>query len=120
MQTLSDIPSNFLIGDDGNVYEGRGFIYQGEIVSKNFFDAYHESIIVAFIGNFSSQQPSEEQLASFNNFLTKSVGENKIMSNYELFSQNQLIDWSSDAFEKVLISNPNFIPSELNLVETWI
>ena len=116
MQTLSDIPSNFLIGDDGNVYEGRGFTYQGEIVSKNFFDAYRESIIVAFIGNFSSQQPSEEQFASFNSFLTKSAAENKIMSNFALFSQNQLTDWTSDEFDQALIPNPKFIPSELNLV----
>ena len=119
-KALSDVPYNFLIGDDGNVYEGRGFTYQGEIVSKNFFDAYHESIIVAFIGNFSSKQPSEEQLESFNSFLSKSAAENKIMSNFALFSQNQLIDWTSDEFDQVLIKDPNFIPSELNLVETWI
>ena len=120
MDTLNDIPYNFLIGDDGNVYEGRGYAFQGEIASKNFFNDYHRSIIVAFIGNFSSKQPTEEHVKLFNNFLTKSVAENKIMPNYELFSQNQLIDWTSDEFEQVLNKNPKFIPSKLNLVETSI
>lgn len=27
---LKDIPWNFLIGNDGNVYEGRGFNFEGE------------------------------------------------------------------------------------------
>nr|CAD7266797.1 unnamed protein product [Timema shepardi] len=31
---LSDIPYNFLIGGDGNVYEGRGFKIQGAFVPK--------------------------------------------------------------------------------------
>ena len=114
---MGDVPYNFLIGGDGNVYEGRGFAYQAEILRDSYFGDYHQSIIVAFIGNFSSEQPSFEHVLSFNNFLTTSVSGNKIIPNYELFSQNQLIDLCSDELEKVLITNPKFIPSKLRLVE---
>ena len=115
MKTLSDIPYNFLIGEDGNVYEGRGFDFQGEIVmdgKENYLD--EGAIIVAFIGNFSSKEPSEKQFELFYNFLTKS-DEDKIMKNYTLLVQKQLIDGSStDKFDEAFVGIQNYHRSKLS------
>ena len=100
------------------MYEGRGFTWQGGTINEEIFEHYDHSLFVAFIGNFTSKQPNAGQVETFNNFLTKYVDDNEIMSNFKLISQNQLFDLHSNEFEKVLITNPNFIPSELNLMET--
>ena len=50
----SDIGYNFLVGDDGNVYEGRGWDLQGAHV----FGHNSRSIGISFIGNFQQRLPS--------------------------------------------------------------
>ena len=117
MTTLSDIPYNFLIGDDGNYYEGRGFNFQGEIVMRNnLTDSDESAIIVAFIGNFTSQQPSEGQVKTFLSFLNHFQGDT-IVGNYTLLSQDQIIGESSDMFGEVFTGNQNYHKSKLNRME---
>ena len=102
MQTLSDIPFNFLIGDDDNVYEGRGFDFQGEIMINGKENYFEESgIIVAFIGSFKNQQPSTKQVKTFDSFLNRFEDIN-ITRDYTLLSQNQIIHGHSEEFEKGL------------------
>ena len=114
MKTLSDIPYNFLIGDDGNFYEGRGFEFQGEIVMQNNLTyTYESAIIVAFIGNFTSQQPSSQQLKTFLSFLFQFRGD-KMVGNYTLVSQDQITGESSDKFEEVFGENENYHRSRWN------
>ena len=117
METLIDIPYNFLIGDDGNVYEGRGFGFQGEIViddKENYFD--ESAIIVAFIGYFKYQQLRPEQVKTFENFLNH-FKDNKIRKDYTLLSQNQFIHGSSDEFEKSLQTIKKFYKSKLSCIK---
>jgi len=50
-----DIAYNFLVGEDGKVYEGRGWdrvVYHNHAYSK-------ESIAIAFIGNFNRRKPND-------------------------------------------------------------
>ena len=102
MQILHDTPYNFLIGDDDNVYEGRGFDFQGEIVINGKENYFEESgIIVAFIGSFKNQQPSTKQVKTFDSFLNRFEDKN-ITRDYTLLSQNQFIHGHSDEFEKSL------------------
>jgi N-acetylmuramoyl-L-alanine amidase len=44
----NDIAFNFLIGDDGNVYEGRGW----EVTGQHTPSFNEKSLGFAFIGNF--------------------------------------------------------------------
>jgi hypothetical protein len=63
MKFLDDIPYNFMIGDDGFVYEGRGFRYQGEVPGNNSASSFGDvGMFVAFIGNFTVNQPNSRQI----------------------------------------------------------
>ena len=117
MKTMIDIPYNFLIGDDGNLYEGRGFDFQGEIVMRNnSTDSDESGIIVAFIGNFTSQRPSSQQMKTFLNFLNHFRG-SKIVANYTLLSQDQIIGESSDKFAEVFSENQNYHRSRWSRID---
>jgi hypothetical protein len=104
MQFLKDIPFNFLIGDDGFVYEGRGFRFQGEIASNDSTSSFDDiGIFVAFIGTFSNQQPSEGQVTTFNRFLELSTNRDVLMRNYTLLLQDQLsLEYPLKAFAEGL------------------
>lgn len=88
---LNDIPYNYLIGDDGFVYEGRGERLQGEHTSTLNGSSYNEiGICVAFIGTFEEMPPSDTQLETFQNFIETFVNRGIIDSDYKIFSQDQL------------------------------
>ncbi|XP_075042016.1 peptidoglycan recognition protein 1-like [Mixophyes fleayi] len=53
-----DIGYNFLIGEDGEVYEGRGWTTQG-----NYTESYNSiSISIGFIGDFTDHPPNSTAL----------------------------------------------------------
>jgi peptidoglycan recognition protein LD len=79
---LKDIPYNFLIGDDGNTYEGRGFHFEGEIFKNNY--TIETGLIIAFIGTFDDHPPSLHQVATFNAFLDNSVSQGVLVNNYTM------------------------------------
>lgn len=86
-----DIPWNFLIGDDGSVYEGRGFKVQGKISHKNSVSSYDDvGIFVAFIGKFEDRQPSERMISTFKSFLAKTVNQDVLDKHFVLLMQDQL------------------------------
>lgn len=87
---LGDIPYNFLVGDDGFVYEGRGFRHQGVIPDSQSASFGETGLIVAFIGTFFDRPPSRRQLDTFDTFLEQQVGRAMIDRNYKLFSEDQL------------------------------
>lgn len=86
-----DIPYNFLIGDDGFIYEGRGYRYQGEITTTSSVSSYDDiGIFVAFIGTYNDAQPSNVQNNSLNEFLKHSVRRDMVAIDYIILSQDQL------------------------------
>ncbi|XP_055910910.1 peptidoglycan-recognition protein LC-like [Eupeodes corollae] len=85
-RNLNDIMFNFLIGGDGIVYEGRGWNAQGAH-TKGFNE---DSLCVAFIGTFSSINPSEKQLKSGQKIIDEGVRLNKLAKDYRLYGQRQL------------------------------
>lgn len=90
---LKDIPYNFLVGDDRNVYEGRGFQYEGEIPRNetNSATSFDEvGIIFAFIGTFIDDQPSDSQVDTFNRFLQSSIHQSYITNDFAMLLQDQL------------------------------
>lgn len=57
-----DIPWNFMIGEDGAVYEGMGWNLEGyHTEAWNY-----RSIGIAFIGTFDRERPSRQAMESFN------------------------------------------------------
>ncbi len=88
MDTLgwSDIGYSFLMGGDGNLYEGRGYNRQGAHTSGYNSVGYG----LSFIGDFTSQLPTVGAEAAYlravNNCL---VPNGKVKSTYQMFGHRQ-------------------------------
>ncbi|KAM7355387.1 peptidoglycan-recognition protein LC-like isoform 4-T5 [Cochliomyia hominivorax] len=85
-QQQDDIIYNFLIGGDGNVYEGRGWDFRGSVV-KGFND---DSISFAYIGSFKKQPPNYKQLNVTKLLLEEGLRLNKLSSSYRVVGANKL------------------------------
>ncbi|KAM7357056.1 peptidoglycan-recognition protein SD-like [Cochliomyia hominivorax] len=82
-----DIAYNYLIGNDGNIYEGRGSDHQGALVK-----GYNVgSIGVAFIGNFIKDLPSEMALVAAKTLIEKLINLQKLKEDYKIFAHSQLM-----------------------------
>ncbi|XP_037805224.1 peptidoglycan-recognition protein LC-like isoform X4 [Lucilia sericata] len=85
-QQQDDIIYNFLIGGDGNVYEGRGWNNKGSVI-KGFND---DSISFAYIGSFKKMPPSYRQLNVTKLLLEEGVRLKKLSPDYEIVGANKL------------------------------
>ncbi|XP_025830018.1 peptidoglycan recognition protein isoform X2 [Agrilus planipennis] len=82
-----DIAYNFLVGGDGNAYEGRGWTKEGSHThgyNKN-------SIGIAFIGTFITVKPPERQLNACKAVIDMGVKQGYIAKDYKLLAAKQLI-----------------------------
>ena len=86
-----DIAYNFLVGGDGNVYEGRGWDVEG----AHTFKFNHRSIGISFIGTFTNDKPTPEQLAAAQSLIQFGVKNGKISKDYKLFGHRQCIKTES-------------------------
>ncbi|CAL1276469.1 unnamed protein product, partial [Larinioides sclopetarius] len=75
-----DIGHNFLIGDDGRVYVGRGWNKMGQF-SHDFNE---KSLSIAFIGNFFNIPPGPMALSAARNLIECAVIKDYLMENYTL------------------------------------
>lgn len=116
---LKDIAFNFCIGDDGFVYEGRGFRHQGEIPSNTTTSSFGETgLIIAFIGNFTDTVPSQAQVETFQKFLLHSVRRDVIIRSYTLFLADQLTlkeEKFADGLLQVIKDEEQFYSSKFTL-----
>ncbi|XP_054260786.1 peptidoglycan-recognition protein 2-like [Macrosteles quadrilineatus] len=76
---MPDINYNFLIGGDGNVYEGRGFAKKVSPTS----DYVPNSLVVGFIGNWAVEEMPEMFEEILTEFCRLYVKEGKINPNYK-------------------------------------
>lgn len=79
---LTDIPYNFLISGSGDCYEIRGWNY---VSGFTIADIMNTSIAVGLIGNFTSNVPSENQLAELVAFINESIRRKKLSKNFNLY-----------------------------------
>lgn len=83
-----DIGYNFLIGGDGNVYEGRGWLSVGAFLQGQ----NSKSEGIAFIGNYNNLEPTNEQLEALDALLAKGVKSGYVTSDFKLYGARQ---WQS-------------------------
>lgn len=87
----SDIAYNFLVGGEGNAYEGRGWDLQGAH-TKGF---NNDSICIAFIGTFTDVSAPVRQISAAQQLIAAGVTEGKLADNYLLFGHRQLAPFDS-------------------------
>lgn len=81
-----DIQENFVIGSDGNIYEGRGFERQGQMSFDKFGTTFDkDSLEITFLGNIT-----EQQVNKLKEFLEKCVKEEKLSKDYKIFLNYQI------------------------------
>ncbi|XP_017018252.1 peptidoglycan-recognition protein LE [Drosophila kikkawai] len=76
----NDIAYNFLIGCDGNIYEGRGW----HTVGAHTLGYNKLSLGISFIGCFMRELPTADALNMCRNLLARGVQEGHIASDYRL------------------------------------
>lgn len=86
----SEFSYNFLIGDDGNVYEGRGYQFEGEITNDQTFN--YLGLIIVFIGKFDTSPPSTRQVSTLETFLDALDDRQILTTDYNILLEYQLIN----------------------------
>ncbi|KPP63842.1 hypothetical protein Z043_117865 [Scleropages formosus] len=85
---FDDIGYNFLIGRDGTVYEGRGW----GVVGAHAKGHNHNSVGIAFMGNFNDEAPSSAALSSTQQLLLSGVVLGQLHHNYTLLGHRDVGD----------------------------
>ncbi|XP_058977456.1 peptidoglycan-recognition protein LE-like [Musca domestica] len=86
-----DIGYNFLIGCDGNVYEGRGWGVEG----AHTFSYNRYSIGISFVGTFMYKLPPPRALTACKNLLKRGVDEGHLTPNFKLMAHRQFMSTAS-------------------------
>lgn len=80
-----DIGYTFLVGEDGNVYEGRGWNSAGAHAPPYNFN----SIGICFIGDFTARAPNEKAMAAAKSLIQCGVDKGYISKTYKLIGHRQ-------------------------------
>jgi N-acetylmuramoyl-L-alanine amidase len=83
-----DIAYSFLIGGDGQVYEGRGW----NRVGSHTYRYNYKSLALAFIGNFNNTLPGASALNAAQKLLACGVQKNAITPAYSLYGHRDVRD----------------------------
>ncbi|XP_051017865.1 peptidoglycan recognition protein 1 [Acomys russatus] len=76
-----DVGYNFLVGDDGHIYEGRGWNIKGDHTGPTWNPI---SIGITFMGNYMNRVPTKRALRAALNLLECGVSQGFLRSNYEV------------------------------------
>lgn len=101
-----DIGYNFLIGEDGNAYEGRGWDYNGAHAP-----GYNtQSIGICLIGDFNDILPNNAALETLNALINYGVSLGKISESYNVIGHRQARDTECPGNElyKYVQTNPRW------------
>ncbi|XP_064603498.1 peptidoglycan recognition protein 1-like [Liolophura sinensis] len=81
-----DIAYNFLVGEDGSVYEARGWKYQG----AHTFQWNAVSIGIAVMGNFQQKELSQKSMDALRSLITCGVTKGFISPDYKLYGRRDM------------------------------
>lgn len=85
-RNYSDIGYSFLVGNDGNIYEGRGWSRTG----AHTYGYNSKSLALSFIGNFNDQLPNERALDAAKNLIKCGLKNKYIKSSYILLGHRDV------------------------------
>ncbi|XP_071979870.1 peptidoglycan recognition protein 1-like [Engystomops pustulosus] len=105
-----DIGYNFLIGNDGSIFEGRGW----SKVGAHAKGSNSKSIGISFIGNFQNSLPSAAAISAAKSLISCGVKLKKIRSDYKLKGHSDV--FSTECPGRSLYNNiktwPRFVPGK--------
>ncbi|XP_058123110.1 peptidoglycan-recognition protein LA-like [Anopheles ziemanni] len=122
-KSLRDIPSNFYLGGDGNVYVGRGWDTANAYANK--------SLAVCFMGDYGRYEPNKLQFSALDHLLTYGEKNDLLTKDYKIVAHRQTQTTRSPGimlYEKITqLSrwNPCGLPEkekcghEIGLPEIW-
>ncbi|GJQ67020.1 hypothetical protein Trydic_g21935 [Trypoxylus dichotomus] len=102
-----DIGYNFLVGGDGNVYEGRGWNKHG----SHLIPYNGKSIGICFLGNFQTSSPPSQQLQAAKDLIAYGVNHNWISNSYDVLGHRQadITDCPGDTLFNIIKTWPGFL-----------
>uniref|UniRef100_A0A1Y9GZ03 Peptidoglycan recognition protein family domain-containing protein n=1 Tax=Anopheles dirus TaxID=7168 RepID=A0A1Y9GZ03_9DIPT len=80
-RSLRDIPSNFYMGGDGNVYEGRGWYTANAYANM--------SLALCFMGDYGRYEPNDLQLSALDHLLAYAEKEDLLTKDYKIVAHGQ-------------------------------
>nr|CAI5848529.1 unnamed protein product [Callosobruchus analis] len=104
----SDIAYNFLVGGDGDAYEGRGWLKEG----SHTLGYNTRSIGICFIGTFIKDPPPENQIAAFHHLMKLGVELGYLTKDYKVLAAKQLQATKSpgEAFYQIIKTWEHWAP----------
>ncbi|XP_017785946.1 PREDICTED: peptidoglycan-recognition protein SC2-like [Nicrophorus vespilloides] len=104
-----DIGYNFVVGEDGNVYEGRGWGKQGAHAKP----LNNKSIGICVAGTFNGAAPNAAAQKAVKDLIAYGVANGKIQKNYKLAGHRQVdnTDCPGTAFFNVIKGWPQWTAS---------
>lgn len=88
---LHDIQENFLISEDGRIFEGRGFAYEGQHTYDHSSTSYNsKAICVSFIGTYSNVSLTSKQVEAYNWLIQMQKECGNISVDFKLFFSDQV------------------------------
>jgi N-acetylmuramoyl-L-alanine amidase len=106
-----DIGYNFCIGQDGNVYEGRGWEKKTQNTEINGFNEH--SLSICFLGTFDNVLPSFVSFLAAQELILCSINKGIVSSNYRLLAHRQVSDQNfncpGDALYSEIKRNTKFL-----------
>nr|AKJ26282.1 peptidoglycan-recognition protein-sc2 precursor-like protein [Artemia sinica] len=105
----ADIGYSFLVGEDGNAYEGRGW----DRVGAHAPGYNSQSIGICIIGTFTSSVPNTSAQNAAKNLISCGVSNGKIRSAYSLIGHRQATSTAcpGDALYNLIKSWDNYNPN---------
>ncbi|XP_037922208.1 peptidoglycan-recognition protein LB-like isoform X2 [Hermetia illucens] len=82
----SDVGYTFLIGGDGNVYEGRGF----NVVGAHAPGYNDKSVGICLIGDWRTELPTEKMLEATHKLIEYGISSGYIVKDYKLLGHRQV------------------------------
>ncbi|CAG2168499.1 unnamed protein product [Oppiella nova] len=111
----TDIAWNFIIGGDGQVYEGVGWNKEGfHTLNWNRY-----SLGIAFVGNYNEVEPSVEMLDSLEELIKCGKNKGYIRPDYQLHGHRDALTTTECPGEELytdISQMPHFVPGPLNLL----
>lgn len=82
----SDIGYNFLVGEDGNIYEGRGW----DRVGAHTMGYNKLGLAASFMGNFMIDAPNSAALNAVKELIKCGISKGKVSHSYALFGHRDV------------------------------